>query len=135
MSAIEPNWVGLIVFAVTWFLVCVGFFFVSGSLPISAAPAAVQAGGGPVLIWLNLALLVVLFVGVLAFGLVALRWSSLIVVGGFIFLFAPFAVQDLPEKVKDTQLGLSLVLIANGVALAVLFASGAVHRVVQAISG
>ena len=135
MSAIEPNWVELIGFSLTWFMVCVGFFFVSGSLPVSAAPAAVQHGAGPMLIWANLALLVGLSVAVIAFGIVALRWTSLVVAGGFIFLFSPFVVQDMPARIRDTQLGLVLVLIVNGLALAGLYASGAAMRVMRAISG
>ena len=135
MSAIEPNWVELIVFSLTWFLVCVGFFFVSGSLPLRAAPAAVQVGAGPALIWLNLALLIGLCIGVVAFGIVALRWSSLVVAGGFIFLFSPFVVQDMPARIRDTQFGLLLVLIVNGLAIAGLYATGAVTRVMGAISG
>ena len=135
MSAIEPNWVELIVFSLTWFLVCVGFFFISGSLPVSAAPAAVRSGAGPMLIWANLALLIGLFVGVIGFGLVALRWTSLVVAGGFIFLFSPFVVQDLPARIRDTQVGLVLVLLVNGLALAALYASGAVVRVMRAMTG
>ena len=135
MSAIEPNWVELIVFSLTWFLVCVGFFFVSGSLPVSAAPVAVQSGAGPVLIWANLALLVGLCICVVAFGIAALRWSSLVVAGGFIFLFSPFVVQDMPARIRDTQLGLLLVLIVNGLAIAALYATGAVADVMRAISG
>ncbi len=135
MSAIEPNWVELIVFSLTWFLVCVGFFFISGSLPMSAAPAAVQGGAGPALVWANLALLLGLCIGVIAFGITALRWSSLVVAGGFIFLFSPFVVQDMPARIRDTQLGLLLVLIVNGLAFAGLYATGAIGRVIRAISG
>lgn len=125
MDAIEPNWRALIGFGFAWTIACVGFFFVSGSLPVRAAPRAVQTGLGPLLVWSNLAGVVVLAAGALVIAALELRLTSLIVFGGLIFLFAPFAIQDLPAGIKDTQLGLCLLLAIEAASLIVLFASGA----------
>ena len=124
MSAIEPNWPSLIVFAIAWLTICVGFFFVSGSLPVRAAPPAVQTGAGPALVWFNLAVLALLFTVAVVFAISELRWTSLVVASGLIFLFAPFIVQDLPRQLKDTQLGLVLMACLSVLALLVLYAAG-----------
>jgi hypothetical protein len=126
MDAIEPNWRALIAFGLAWMIACVGFFFVSGSLPIRAAPKAVQTGVGPLLIGFNLAGVVLLAAGALVIAVLELRVTSLIVFGGLIFLFAPFAIQDLPARLKDTQLGLCLFLAIEAIALIVLSVSGAI---------
>ena len=110
LAAIEPNWQALLVFLVAWLAGCIGFIYLSGNLPLKAAPETVRAGFGPVLIWINLAVLVVLTVLSVGFAISQLRWTSLIVGGGFVFLFAPFIVQDLPRSLKDTQAGLSVLL-------------------------
>ena len=134
MDAIEPNWPGLIVFGFTWLIACVGFFFVSGSLPVSAAPQPVQTGIGPVLVWLNLACVTFLAAGALIYAFLELRITSPIVLGGMIFLFAPFAVQDLPSQLKDSKLGLMILLAVHALAIAVLYASGALRRLSDALA-
>lgn len=110
MAAIEPNWQALLVFLVAWLAGCVGFFFLSGSMPVKAAPPDVQTGFGPALVWANLAALIALLVLTAWFAVAQLRWTSLVVGGGFVFLFAPFIVQDLPRALKDTQAGLVALL-------------------------
>jgi hypothetical protein len=119
MSVIEPNWPSLLVFLPAWLLGCAGLIYLSGSLPLSAAPSSVRVGFGPVLVWLNLAVIVVLCALTLGYALLQLRWTTLIIAAGAVVLFAPFAVQDLPGSLKDTQLG-HAVLFCLGVS-AVLF--------------
>lgn len=125
MDAIEPNWQSLIFFGMAWAIACIGFFFVSGSLPVSAAPAPVQSGMGPVLVGLNLLCIVILTAVALVLAILELRITSPIVLGGLIFLFAPFAVQDLPDRLRDSKLGLLLMFIVQAAAIGALYASGA----------
>jgi hypothetical protein len=124
LAAIEPNLYGLLVFVVTWLTGCVGFIFLSGMLPLRAAPSAVRSGAGPALVWMNVAVFAVLFVVTLVFAINALRWTSLVVAGGFIFLFAPFIVQDLPRVLKDTQAGLMVLLAAGVMASGLVYVMG-----------
>lgn len=121
VAAIEPNWPALLVFLAAWLAGCVGFFFLSGNLPVRAAPQSVQLGLGPLLVWLNLAVLIGLIVLTVAFAVMQLRWTSLIVGGGFVFLFAPFIVQDLPRDWKDTQKGLVALLVCLLAAAALVY--------------
>ncbi len=121
MSTIEPNWPQLLVFLPAWLIGCVGFFYLVGNLPVSAAPPPVQTGAGPALVWLNLVVVAALCVTTIVFALMTLRWTTLVVAGGMVFLFAPFIVQDLPRLLRDTRLGLAVLL---GLASACLLVVG-----------
>ena len=124
MDAIEPNWPALLVFLVAWLIGCVGLIFLSGSLPVRAAPEAVKSGLGPALIWINVAVLLGLLIMTFGFAIAQLRWTSLIVGGGFVFLFAPFIVQDLPRGLKDTQAGLMTLLGCLLAAVGLVYGAG-----------
>lgn len=129
MDAIEPNWIELIVFAAVWAIGCAGLFYLIGILPLSAAPAEVRRGAGPMLVMTNVGLVGALLLFALLFAFAELRWTSLVVAGGMVFLFSPFIIQDLPEKLKDNKAGLSLVLILTVAGLLLLYFSGGVASV------
>jgi len=124
LEAIEPNWMSLIVFAGAWAVSCIGAFYLIGIMPLAAAPGEVRHGLGPVLVFANVALVALLLVASLVFAIAELRWTSLIVAGGMVFLFSPFVVQDLPSALKDNKLGLMIVLALTVGGLALLYAAG-----------
>lgn len=129
MDAFEPNVTGLLIFAAGWAAFCAGAIHVAGMLPISTAPEPVRSPFGVTLVALNVLLLAGVLVLTLAHVYGGLRWSSAIVVGGVIFLFAPFLVQDLPERFKNGMAGLGLLfLILLGVGY-LLFVGGDLPRV------
>ncbi|MGI9520350.1 MAG: hypothetical protein ACR2PG_01760 [Hyphomicrobiaceae bacterium] len=128
MDAIEPNWPSLIKFALVWSIACVGFFFVSGSLPVRAAPQQVRSGMGPALVWLNFICVLVLAVGAIILAASELRATTSIVFGGLIFLFSPFAIQDLPSDLKDSKLGLLLLLLIHAGTIVALYMSGSLFH-------
>lgn len=122
MSAVEPNWPMALMLALTWLVGCAGLLFVFGHLPLSAAPEGVRRGGGPVLVWLGLAVMVAVALATVVTAFESLRWTTMVVLGGFVFLFAPFFVQDLPAPIRDTQRGLVLVVTLGVVALGAIYA-------------
>ena len=122
MSAVEPNWPIALMLALTWLVGCAGLLFVFGHLPLSAAPEGVRRGGGPVLVWLGLAVMVAVALATVVTAFESLRWTTMVVLGGFVFLFAPFFVQDLPAAIRDTQRGLVLVVTLGVVALGAIYA-------------
>ncbi len=124
MEAIEPNWMSLIVFVGAWAVSCIGAFYLIGIMPLAAAPGQVQRGLGPVLVFANVALIALLLVASLVFAMAELRWTSLIVAGGMVFLFSPFVVQDLPSALKDNKLGLAILLALTAGGLALLYMAG-----------
>ncbi|RIA47664.1 hypothetical protein [Dichotomicrobium thermohalophilum] len=121
VDAIEPNWTALIVFAAVWGVGCAGLFYLIGILPLSAAPAEVRRGAGPMLVLTSVGLVGALLVFSLLFAFAELRWTSLVVAGGMVFLFSPFVIQDLPEKLKDNKAGLSIVLVLTLAGLFLLY--------------
>ena len=122
MSAVEPNWPMALMLAGTWLVGCAGLLLVFGPLPLSAAPEAVRRGAGPVLVVAGLAVMAAVALSTVMLAADALRWTTSVVLGGFVFLFAPFAVQDLPASIKDSQRGLALVVVAGVGVLAALYA-------------
>ena len=110
MSAIEPNWTSLFIFIPAWLLGCAGLIHLSASLPPSAAAPPLRSTTGKILIWLNLIVLTGLCVLALGFAFDQLRLTSLIIAAGFVFLFSPLAVQDLPQSFQGSQLSLVLLL-------------------------
>jgi len=123
LSEIDVNWSALFVFVPAWFIGCVGMIYLSGNLPLQSAPKEVQAEFGPVLVWINVLVLIALVGAALAYAIAELEWTTIVVAGGFVFLFSPFVVQDLPDRMRDTQLGLSVLLCLSAAALALVVAN------------
>ena len=121
MDAIEPNWGALLWFALFWGAACLAFLTVAGMFPLRSRPEGARNAGGAFLIGWNALLLVALALGTLAFGYARLRWTSLIVVGGLVVLFAPGLFETWPAAWRDGRTGLVLVLALQIVALGLLF--------------
>jgi hypothetical protein len=134
VDAIEPNWIALIVFAAVWAVGCAGLFYLIGILPLSAAPAEVRRGAGPALVVTNVGLVGALLLLSLLFAFAELRWTSLVVAGGMVFLFSPFVIQDLPKGLKDSKIGLSIVLVLTVAGLFLLYYAGGLASV-QSVFG
>lgn len=126
MNHLEPNIAALSWFALLWSVCCLAFFQLAGLYPLRARGEARGEGDSPVLLVLgNTALWLVLSAGTLAFAWVELRWSTIVVVAGLLFLFIPELFQAIPARVRDGRIGLGIagfVLIAS---LGVLICIGA----------
>ncbi len=123
MAALEPNVVALAWFALFSTLCCVGFLILSGSFPLNALRERGQASS-PVLALVNGALMLALAGLTLAFGLVELQLTSVIVVAGLAFLFAPASFEIWPERWKDGRTVLAIMALAQIGALAALYRIG-----------
>jgi hypothetical protein len=124
MSQIEPNLLALCCFAVFWGVCCLSFFQLAGMYSIrdrrGDAPSVSTA-----LILGNTALWLALLAGTGMFAYVELRWTTIVVVSGILFLFVPELFQALPTRWRDGDLGLfgfSCVIVS---ALAILAFVGA----------
>ena len=120
MGAIEPNGVALALFIATFAAGCLSFFTLVGMFPASARPVLVAGHLGNLLVLSNLALLLALLGGVALFAHETLRWTSVVVAGGLIFLFVPSLFEIIPSRWRDSRGGLLLLGALQLGALALL---------------
>ncbi|WP_407151785.1 hypothetical protein [Bradyrhizobium sp. ORS 86] len=100
MMQLEPNLAALTWFCLLWSVCCICFLQLVGMYPLQRRfGAAVVAA---TLLWSAL------FVGTIAFAAVELRWSTIVVVGGVLFLFLPELFQALPRHWRDGRAGLGI---------------------------
>src|SRR5947209_5520440 len=120
MQAIEPNAFALALFAATFAASCLSFLVLVGMFPARARPLPVAGPLGSLLVLLDLALLVALLGGVGLFARETLRWTSVVVAGGLIFLFTPSVFEIIPNRWRDSRGGLACLGALQLVALALL---------------
>ena len=107
MNYLEPNLVALSWFTLLWSVCCFGFLQLAGMYPLRAG----GAGGAcnPVLLVLgNTALWLALLAGTLAFASTQLRWTTIVVVAGLLFLFIPELFQAIPARLRDGRTGMAI---------------------------
>jgi hypothetical protein len=122
LGAIEPNGVALALFAATFAACCLSFFTLTGMFPARVRPLPVAGRIGNLLVLLNLALLTILLAGVGLFAHETLRWTSVVVAGGLIFLFVPSIFEIVPNGWRDSREGLALLVALQLASLALLVA-------------
>ena len=120
LGAVEPNGVALALFIATFAAGCLSFFTLAGMFPASARPVLVAGHLGNLLVLSNLALLLVLLGGVALFAHETLRWTSIVVAGGLIFLFMPSVFEIIPGTWRDSCGGLIFLGALQLAALALL---------------
>ena len=120
MDAIEPHWISLLWFAALATVCTVSFLVVAGMFPLHLRPDSVKSGTATWLVAGNALLLAVLSIGTGFFGYCELRWSTLIVVGGLVVLFAPGLFEAWPLPLRDGSAGLIVLSGIQALALAAL---------------
>lgn len=121
MDAIEPNVLALIWFILLFAISCVSFYLIVGMFPLRLRPKAAQGPGTLPLIGGNLAALLALTAGTIAYGIGELRWTSLVICGGLLLLFAPTLLQSLPAQWRDGKPGLAALLLVQILCLSLLY--------------
>ncbi|WP_425993237.1 hypothetical protein [Afipia sp. DC4300-2b1] len=120
MSTIEPNWLSLVWFAGLATVCGVAFLIVAGKFPLDARPDAARSLPATLLIIGNVVLLAMLLAGTGLYGYVELRWSTLVVVSGLIFLFTPALFEEWRWPLRNATIELSVLVGIQILALAVL---------------
>ena len=120
MSSIEPNWLSLIWFAGLATVCGVAFLVVAGKFPLDTPPEAARSFPTTLLILGNVVLLAMLLAGTALYGYVELRWSTLIVVSGLIFLFTPALFEEWRWPLRSATVELSALVGIQILALVVL---------------
>jgi len=124
LNHLEPNIIALSWFALLWSVCCLAFFQLAGLYPLRARG---EGGGSALLVLGNTALWLALLAGTLAFARAELRWSTIVVVAGLLFLFIPEPFQAIPARVRDGHIGLAVAGVVLVAALGVLICIGAVR--------
>ena len=109
MASIEPNLVPLLWFALCCAVACVGFLVLAGAFPLASRPDLAGSRAGTA--W---------------FGWSNLRWTSLVIAGGSVALFAPGLFHLWPESWRDGPAGLALLFCLLGGSIAALQVVGGV---------
>jgi hypothetical protein len=106
MAVIEPNGPALALFGVAFAAWCWSFLTLAGLFPPSARPQSLAGAAGHVLVLLNVVLSIALLTGVALLAHQTLRWTSVVVFGGLIFLFVPSTF--LPYRTNGATLAADL---------------------------
>jgi len=120
MDAIEPHWISLLFFAALLTVCTLSFLVVAGMFPLRSRPDSLKSNGGLVLVTGNALLLAALSIGTAYFGYSELRWTTLVVVGGLVVLFAPALFEIWPASYRDGSKGLAVMMGVQLLALATL---------------
>jgi len=120
MDAIEPHWISLLWFTAFATTCAVAFLVLAGMFPLRSRPDSVKSGAATLLVVGNAVLLIVLLTGTALYGYVELKWSTLIVVGGLVVLFAPGLFEAWPVPLRDGRAGLIALVGIQVLALAAL---------------
>jgi len=120
MSAIEPNWLSLIWFAVLASVGGVALLVVAGMFPLGSRPDAPKSVVTTLLILGNVVLLIALLVGTGLYGYSQLRGSTLIVISGLIFLFAPALLEEWRWPLRNAKAEMLVLVGVQVLALATL---------------
>lgn len=127
MAAIEPNLVPLAWFALFWTLCCIGLLVLSGSFPLNVMRERGRASGqatSSALALINGALMLVLVGATVLYGVSELRTTTLVIVMGLAFLFAPASFEIWPERWRDGRAVLAAMLVLQIGAIAALYRVG-----------
>jgi hypothetical protein len=108
MSTIEPNLPALARFGALFAVTSVAFFFMLGLFPLARRPSGTKISGALLLIGTNLGAWLVLAAATAIYGWTELRWTSLVIGGGLIFLLAPMLLETLLPHWQIGRMGSSL---------------------------
>ena len=124
MNHLEPNVAALSWFALLWSVCCLGFLQLAGMYPLRAmdeGEKTIPLALGNTVLW------VALLAGTLAFAYAELRWTTVVVVAGLLFLFIPELFQAIPARFREGRVGMAVVGLVLIAALGVLACIGVSH--------
>lgn len=120
MDAIEPNWLSLIWFALFASVGGVAFLVVAGMFPLRLHPDVATSRTATLLVLGNAVLMIALLTGTGLYGYSELKWTTLIVVSGLIFLFAPAVIEEWQWPLRNAKIEMLVLVGIQILTLAVL---------------
>jgi hypothetical protein len=116
VTSLEPNAIALFWFVLLWGICCLTFFQLAGRYPIRRSEARDRV----LLLLCNTVLWLTLLAGTLAFACVELRWTTIVIAAGIVFLFTPALFQAMPDRLRDGSGGMAIGGFAMVAALGLL---------------
>lgn len=117
LYAVDPGLLAL--FSLAALTASVGAVFLSGFFPARERPQGARSALGAALLWLGLGLSAALAAAAIGLAAAHLPPAVAIVAAGLAVLAAPFLVQPVPERLRDSVAGLGLfAALAGGVLVA-----------------
>jgi len=110
----------LAIFALAVLVASAGAVFLSGLFPAETRPGRLRGLLAGALIWIGLAVTVALAVAAAMTAVRYLPWAMAVVAGGLAFLLAPFLVQPLPARLRDTKTGALVYTCVGAACMALL---------------
>ncbi|HLZ02404.1 MAG TPA: hypothetical protein VKR55_09670 [Bradyrhizobium sp.] len=126
MNHLEPNVTALSWFVLLWSVCCLAFFQLAGMYPLRASGRGKARNPAPLVLG-NTAIWLALLAATLAFAVAELRWTTIIVVAGLLFLFIPELFQAVSARFRDGRAGLAVAAGVMVTALVALILIGARH--------
>jgi hypothetical protein len=122
VNSLEPNVIALFWFVLLWGICCLAFFQLAGMYPIRRS----EARDRMLLVLCNTLLWLALLSGTLAFAWKELRWTTIVVAAGIVFLFTPALFQAMPGRLRDGSAGMVIggVTIVAALGLLAFLVSG-----------
>jgi hypothetical protein len=117
MSEIEPNIQALAWFVALWSTCCLGFLQLAGLYPLRQ-PTRPQVSN--LLVLAATTLWIATLAATVHFAVTELRWTTIVIVAGVLFLFVPEIFQALPRRFRDGLSGLAVSACAFVAALLLL---------------
>jgi hypothetical protein len=124
MAAIEPNWLSLIWFALFASVGGVALLVVAGMFPLNSRPDEAKSATTTLLVLGNVVLLAALLIGTGRYGYAQLRWTTLVVVSGLIFLFAPALIEKWPWRLRSATIQMMVLVGIQALTLVTLVKVG-----------
>ena len=108
----------LAAFAGSALVASAGVVLVSGFFPQRARAPHLQGVVATVLIWAALGATLLVAITALQSAATSLPWAMAVVAGGCAFLLAPFLIEPLPERLRDSKIGIIVYLAVSVAVLA-----------------
>jgi drug/metabolite transporter (DMT)-like permease len=132
MSQLEPNILQLVWFIALWGVCCLGFLQLAGMYPLESRASGISA----LLVIASTVLWAILLACTFLYAITELRWTSIVIVAGLLFLFIPEPFQAIPEKWRNSSTGVFVTGLVFAVTLVLfsVFASNPVTALLKPIA-
>ena len=112
-----PSLTTSLIFAVICLTVSVGVVHLSGFIPATGVKSLRPGAIVTILLISGACLIIGLGVVALTLAAITMGWAPAVIIGGIAFLVAPFLIEPLPARIRDSTFGLVVFIASAAIAL------------------